>query len=111
MHRLPLDWDVTDWQEWNGPLTTATDDTISSFLASLTGRESIPKHALLISQLSVGMGRLGILYPSRRAVPDFVITMTAAMRMAGQGFQFNKDLEPLYLHTMISDLYLLASNP
>ena len=111
MHILPLDWDATDWQERNGPLTAATGDTISSFLTSLTGQESISRYALIIFQLSVGMGGMGILYAIHCAAPDFVITMTAAMRIAGQGFQFNKDLEPLYLHPTISDLYLQAVKP
>ena len=75
-------------------------------LASLIGHKSIPKYALLTSQLNVDMGGLGILYPtSHRAAPDFVLTMATAMCYAGQGFRFNKDLEPfLLLHQQFQTL-------
>jgi hypothetical protein len=57
--------------------------SIPFVLASLAGRKSIPKYALLTSHLNVDMGSLDILYPSHQAAPDFVLTMAAAMRYAG----------------------------
>ena len=49
MHQLPLDWDVSHWQEWNASITAAIDGIIHTLLASLVGHESIPKYALLTS--------------------------------------------------------------
>jgi hypothetical protein len=57
--------------------------SIPFVLASLAGRKSIPKYALLTSQLNVDMGGRDILYPSHQAAPDFVLTMAAAMRYTG----------------------------
>ena len=113
MHNLPddfLDGD-TNWWNWNGPLTAQLDAIISSFLATLLGREDIPTYALLISQISVGMGGLGLLNASHRAAPDFVITMASAMKMANDGIGLNKDLEPFEFCQSITDLYLPYQNP
>ena len=52
------------------------------------GRE-IPQASLLLSQISVAYGGLGLLNASARAIPDFVLTMTMAMRHALQGFHIN----------------------
>ena len=79
MHQLPLDWDVTHGQEWNSPLTAVTDSIIRTFLVSLVGHKSIPKCALIVSQLSVDMGGIGTMYPSHRVALDFVLTLVAMM--------------------------------
>ena len=100
MHRLPLDWDACHWQEWSGPLTVAINEIIHNFLDKLIGRESLPEYALLVYQLSVGMGRICILYPSHREDPDFVFIMAAAIYYAGQGICFNKDLKPFHFHPL-----------
>ena len=66
MHNLDENFsdDGTNWREWNGGLTRSIDETIASFGATLTNRESIPQYAQLISQISVGNGGLGMIYPS-----------------------------------------------
>ena len=38
---------------------------------------------------------LGLLHPSHRAAPDFVINMTSSMKCATNGIRLNKDLAPL----------------
>ena len=79
MHNLEEDYfeDGSGWWDWNGPLTKSIVHLIQLFLTNLTGQESLPKYALLISHISVGMGGLGLLYLSHRAAPDFTINMTA----------------------------------
>ena len=67
------------------PLTSSVDSQIVSFLGDLTVRE-IPQASLLLSQISVVHGGLGLLNASGRAIPDFVLTMTMTMRHASQGF-------------------------
>ena len=79
MHRLPLDWGVCHCQELNAPLTVAINEIIHNFLAKLVARESPVKYDLLVSQLSIDMGGLDILYPSHRAAPNFIITMAVAI--------------------------------
>ncbi len=37
------------WTDWNSPLTSATDEIIKSFLATLLTLHNTPHHALLIS--------------------------------------------------------------
>ena len=115
MHNLPLqgidNFPGQHWQEWNGPLTDEVDTIIHDFLASLVGHEDIPEYALLISQLSVSHGGLGLLYPSHRAAPDFVITMKEAYQYATKGFTFNEDLDPFQVHPTIASLFSLDTNP
>ena len=110
LHLLPLAFDVQHWEEWDGPLTARVDGHIASFLGDLTGR-AIPQASLMLSQISVANGGLGLLNASARAIPDFVLTMAMAMRHASQGFRINKDLAPCRLHPTVQDLYCRASNP
>ena len=111
MHHLPLNCDPSMWEDWNGPLTKHIDGHISKFLAELIGQDSIPDMALYIAQLSLADGGLSLLKPGNRAAPDYVITMTQAMRFAGQGIKLHPELEPIYFHPSISELYLPAFNP
>ena len=94
-----------------GWCTDEVDTIIHDFLASLVGHEDIPEYALLISQLSVSHGGLGLLYPSHRAAPDFVITMKEAYQYATKGFTFNEDLDPFQVHPTIASLFSLDTNP
>ena len=60
----------------------------------------------------MGKGGLGLVYPSHRAVPDFVLTMISPTRYAsGEGFIFDRELSPVTVHNSITRLYQLASNP
>lgn len=79
MHRLPLLYDADFWFDWNGPLTQGIESVASTFLATVAGRGSIPTRSLLVSQIAVMEGGLGLTAPSYRAAPDFVLGMTAAM--------------------------------
>ena len=63
------------------------------------------------AQLNISHGGLGIINASARAIPDFVLTMTKAMRIAASGFKLHPDLEPIILHPSVSDLFLRFSNP
>jgi hypothetical protein len=49
-----------DWTNWNGPLTEATNHIIARFLSNIIGVPVLPHHALLIAQLSLNAGSLGI---------------------------------------------------
>ena len=66
MHNLEDDYleDGSNWWDWNGPLTDSINTIIRSFLETLVGQEMLPKYALLVSQTSVSMVDLGLLYPS-----------------------------------------------
>ena len=57
MHHLPLNnFDGATWSSWNGPLTSAFDSLISSFLSNLTEQPDLPDHSLLISQIRTSHG-------------------------------------------------------
>ena len=48
---------------------------------------------------------------SRRAVPDFAISMAKAIRNATRGFHFNNDINNIHVHESLSRLFLPATNP
>jgi len=60
--------------------------------ATMAAVPRIPEYAILISQVGLRAGSLGLLYPRTWAAPDFVITMAYARRNALHGFQIHKDL-------------------
>jgi hypothetical protein len=98
LYHLPTDIDNPPWEEWNGPLTAATDSIIQSFLSRLLQCREFPERSILISQLGLSEGGLGILSPRTRAAPDLVLTMTNAHRNATEGFQLHPDATPHRLH-------------
>jgi hypothetical protein len=111
LYNLPTNHPDQPWKEWHGPLTSATEEIIKNFLATLLNNPSIPDFALLISQLGLKTGGLGILCPRTRAAPDFVITMRSTIRNAQHRFQLHKDLLPFQLHQSLGDLFTISTKP
>ena len=114
MHSLPTNYEADQWHGWNGPLTEGIDKITESFLLKLTSTntspthtptDNLPEHARFIAHTHLNNGGLGLLYPSHRAAPDFIITMTSAIRYATSGFRPSIDLEPTRLHQSITNLF------
>ena len=99
-----------DWTNWNGPLTAATNHIIARFISDIIGVPTLPHHALLIAQLSLKAGGLGILDPRTRAIPDFILTFTTSTRHATKGIYLNKHLNNVHLHPTIAELYSTTNN-
>ena len=74
-----------DWTDWDGPLTSTTNHIITKFLSDITGTTSLPHHALLIAQLNINAGGLGIMDPRSVAILDFMLSFTSARRHATNG--------------------------
>jgi hypothetical protein len=100
-----------DWTIWNGPLTAATNHIITRFLFNVIGVPILPHHALLIAQLSLNAGGLGILDPWTRAIPDFMLTFSTSTQHATNRIFLNKHLNNVHLHPTISALYSTTTNP
>jgi hypothetical protein len=68
----------------NDPLTSNSDSIIKVFFSSLLTTADItpdiPEYAILISQLGLRAGGLGLLCPHTQTAPDFVITMVSTRR-------------------------------
>jgi hypothetical protein len=103
-YNLPVDNPNPKWEDWNGPLTSDIEDIISTFLASLLNKQSIPPSAILISQLGLASDGLGLLCPLTRAAPD-IITMTTTTHNAKHGFSLHQDLLLFKLHQTLSNLF------
>ncbi|KAL7448815.1 hypothetical protein ACHAWC_001695 [Mediolabrus comicus] len=87
LHHLPLGYNLggVGWEGWQGPLIDATNSLISTFLKNLLSLDSsLPAHSIFIAQGSLNLGGLGILRPSARAIPDFVLTMGTATKSASR---------------------------
>jgi hypothetical protein len=111
MYHLPHNDADPPWEEWCGPLTQTTDTIIQTFLSTLLDVDTIPEYAVLISQLGLSAGGLGILCPRLRAAPDFVLTMTSVCRRATRGFSFHKTLLPHQIHPSLRSLFTIDDNP
>ena len=81
------------------------------FICDLVGQRSIPQLSLLMANLEVRRGGLGVPKPSLRAAPDFVLTMAASKRQAEQGFTIARDMATVKLHLTIAGLYNRLTNP
>ncbi len=110
LYHLPTDNPNPPWEEWNGPLTNATDKIVQSFLQTLLNVQHLPDYATLISQLGISAGGLGLLCPQLCIAPNFVLTMTLVCRHAILGFRLHKDLHPHILHPFLSTLITITSN-
>ena len=99
------------WDTWNGPLALQIDAMAKNFLARLTNVESISDSSMLIAYIAVAHGGLGFMDPFTRAIPDFVVTMTGAIRAAQNGFYMGKDAPPLCLPQSIARHFTVQHNP
>ena len=98
-----------DWTDWDGPLNSTTNHITTKFLSDITGTTSLPHHTLLIAQLNINAGGLGILNPRSVAIPDFVLSFTSARQHATNGIYLNKQLRTVPIHSTISGLFSLSS--
>ena len=94
--------DASNWHNWRGQLAVGIDSMVNNFLAALTGRDSVPKASMLIAYISIAQGGLGLMDASSCAVPDMIITMSAAIRYAECGFTFGKCTACLHLSAIFS---------
>ena len=78
---------------------------VNNFLAALTGRDSVPTASTLITYISIAQGSLGLMDASSRAVPDMIITMSAAICYAECGFTFSKSEMPHRLPPSLCNLF------
>ena len=111
MHNLPLDeFDCGNWMNWYGELVEDIKELLRSFLSDLLGGATISDHSLLICQLGIKQGGLGLLHSASRVVSDFVIGMNKACFSARHGFKIWKDSSPIRLHPSLTNLDY-AKNP
>ena len=99
------------WNDWVGPLSVGIDSMVNSFLARLTCRTSIPQDSLMIAYMTIAQGGLGLMDASTRAIPDFVLTMSQAIRHAEEGFSFGSHTTPYRLPTTLTNLFNGTLNP
>ena len=112
MHNFDTNESPDSWYNYNGNLIQGIDTIIQQFFQILLVRtEYLPISSTLITHLSTKNGGLGIINASLQAIPDFLLTMMFSKRRAYQGFNMNKDLQPIKLHSSIQDLYSISTNP
>ncbi|EJK61685.1 hypothetical protein THAOC_17780, partial [Thalassiosira oceanica] len=96
MHNLPLtDFDYGNWMNWYSELVEDIEELLRSFLSELLDEAEIPDHTILICQLGLKQGGLGLLHPASRAVSDFIVSMNKAQFSARNGFKIWKDAVPV----------------
>jgi hypothetical protein len=114
MHHLPLTHPMAGlgWESFEGPLIDCTNNLIATFFKQLLQLPtSLPQHSLFIAQLGLSQGGLGLIRPTARAIPDFVLTMAKATNYATQGISFHREAPNILLPTHICALYSQDSNP
>ena len=111
MHNLPLfDFDYDNWMNWYGELVEDIEELLRSFLSELLDGAEIPDHSLLICQLGIKQGGLGLIHPASRAVSDFMVGMNKARFTALHGFKIWKDSVPIKPHPSITKLFDIQQN-
>ena len=68
---------ILEWWGWAGHLAGGIETILRGFICNLAGHRLIPQLSLLMTNLGVNQGGLGVLEPSHRAAPNFVLTMAA----------------------------------
>ena len=113
MHNHTPEFENDQWYNWNGYLTEGIDNIIKTFFKHLLDipiTDEIPTYSTLIAHLNINKGGLGILNASTRAAPNFVVNMMTCRRRISLGFQQNKDITPIILHTSIANLFNIETN-
>ena len=78
------------WDKWEGPLVEGIGKMTERFLSRLTQRASIPLSSLTIAHMTIAQGGLAMMDAATRAIPDFILTMSQAVRIAEQGVALSK---------------------
>ena len=95
-------------------MTSNIDSLIKTFFCSLLTTSDITpdisEYTILVSQLGLRAGGLGILCPHTQAAPDVVITMAFARRNALQGFCIHEDHPNFPIHPTIGALFDISTN-
>ncbi|EJK48423.1 hypothetical protein THAOC_32779, partial [Thalassiosira oceanica] len=78
------------------------EELLRLFLSELLDEAEIPDHTILICQLGLKQGGLGLLHPALRAVLDFIVSMNKAQFSARNGFKIWKDAVPVKLHPSLT---------
>ena len=77
----------------------------NSFLSEVTGRSSIPDHAMLISNMSTNKRGLGLQHPRCTAIPTLVLHMKRCIEYSSQGVWMGRTLDPVILPTAVALLF------
>ncbi len=75
----------------------------SSFITRLVGHTDIPTSSLMIAQMGMGEGGLGLTAPDYRAAPDFVFSMVSTAQVVAWYIILSNDLEPVDFYLSILD--------
>jgi hypothetical protein len=115
MHYYPTDntSHFAEWYNWAGVLTSELESITTMFfkgLLDLSPTEPLPHISKLICHLNINKGGLGILNPSLRAAPDYVLNMMICKRRSTRGFKINDDIQPVTLHQSLTTLYDTTQN-
>ena len=99
------------WDNWKGPLAHGINEMVRNFLASISGVAAIPDTALRIAYIAIAHGGLGLMDAHTRAVPDFVLTMTQAIRYAETGIFGGRQGDLYLLPLSLRKLFMTRHNP
>ena len=77
------------------PLSIGIDNMVNDFLSKLTSHDSISPDSLLTAYITIAQDMLGLMDVHTRAVPDFMPTMSQAIRYVGKSFSCSK-ADPAY---------------
>ena len=69
-----------------------------------------PPDSLLIAYIAIAQGGLGLMDAHTRAVPNFVLTMSQAIRHAEKGFSSSKTEPTYHLPATLCDIFRLTKN-
>ena len=99
------------WDAWNGPLAQRINSMAERFLSRITNMLELPPTSMLLAYITLAQGGLGMMDPHTRAIPDFVITMSSAIRAATHGFYMGADRPPIPLPASLASHFDPSHNP
>ena len=94
-----------NWNLWDSDMAQEFTMMVDNVLSTITKRDTVPDHSLLISSMSTKSGGLGIQHPRSAAIPTFVFNTRRCIQYASEGVWLGPTESLVTLPSYITDLY------
>lgn len=94
-----------NWNLYDSDMAADFNGMIDGVLSSITRRDSVPDHALLISTMATQAGGLGIPHPRSTTIPAFMLNLKRSLQYVHEGVWIGCTDPLVTLPCTITDLY------
>ena len=98
------------WDSWDSNTAREFDDINTSMIKSITQKDTIPLHSVLLMNMNTKFGGIGVSTPRNKAIPASIISMKGTLNTIYNGVFLGPNRERFKLPDPITSLYADREN-